>query len=185
MHRLASRSICLEKNAYSIPNVLFVTHGQEEALKVSDRVVLMNRGRIEQIGTSEEVYEHPATPFVYGLLGSVNLFRGRAHDGVMRFGNVASDVPEHSGAENAPAVASARPHEIEVGRFAPGDPGILARLARALIVGPSARLELEREDDAGIIEAKIPSDLYRSLALREGKTLLVRARKTKVFLNAA
>jgi ABC-type sulfate/molybdate transport systems ATPase subunit len=100
MHRLASRSICLEKNAYSTPNVLFVTHDQEEALKVSDRVMLMNRGRIEQIGTSEEVYEHPyehpATPFVYGFLGSVNLFHGRAHDGVMRFGNVALDVPEHS-----------------------------------------------------------------------------------------
>ena len=164
---------------------IFVTHDQEEALEVADRVVLMNRGRIEQIGTSEEVYEHPATPFVYGFLGSVNLFHGRAHDGVMRFGNVALDVPEHGDAENAPAVAYTRPHEIEVGRFAPGESGIAARLKRALIVGPSARLELEREDDAGIIEAEIPSDVYRSLALREGETLLVRPRKTKVFLNAA
>jgi sulfate transport system ATP-binding protein len=164
---------------------IFVTHDQEEALEVADRVVLMNRGRVEQIGTSEEVYEHPATPFVYGFLGSVNLFHGRAHDGVMHFGNVALDVPEHGDAENAPAVAYTRPHEIEVGRFAPGEPGISARLKRALIVGPSARLELEREDDAGIIEAEIASDLYRSLALREGETLLVRPRKTKVFLNAA
>jgi len=164
---------------------IFVTHDQEEALEVADRVVLMNRGRIEQIGTSEEVYEHPATPFVYGFLGSVNLFHGRAHDGVMRFGNVALAVPEHGDAENEPAVAYTRPHEIEIGRYAPGEPGIPARLKRALIVGPSARLELEREDDAGIIEAEIPSDLYRSLALREGETLLVRPRKTKVFLNAA
>lgn len=62
---------------------------------------------------------------------------------------------------------------------------ISSRLARALIVGPSARLELEREDDAGIIEAEIPSELYRSLAPREGETLLVRPRRTKVFLNAA
>ena len=164
---------------------IFVTHDQEEALEVADRVVLMNRGRIEQIGTSEEVYEHPATPFVYGFLGSVNLFHGRAHDGVMHFGNVALDVPEHSAAENAPAVAYTRPHEIEVGRFAPGEPGIRARLKRALVVGPSARLELERDDDASIIEADIPSDLYRRLALREGEALLVRPRKTKVFLNAA
>ena len=59
------------------------------------------------------------------------------------------------------------------------------RLARALIVDPSARMELEREDDAGIIEAEIPSDHYRSLALREGETLLMRPRKTKVSLNAA
>lgn len=62
---------------------------------------------------------------------------------------------------------------------------ISSRLNRALIVGSSARLELEREDDAGIIEAEIPSGPYRSLALREGETLLVRPRKTRVFLNAA
>jgi sulfate transport system ATP-binding protein len=164
---------------------IFVTHDQEEALEVADRVVLMNRGRVEQIGTSEEVYEHPATPFVYGFLGSVNLFHGRAHDGVMRFGNLSLDAPEHGDAEDAPAVAYTRPHEIEVARFAPGGTGIAARLRRALIVGPSARLELEREDDAGIIEADIPSDVYRSLAPREGERLLVRPRKTKVFLNAA
>ncbi len=164
---------------------IFVTHDQEEALEVADRVVLMNQGRVEQIGTPEEVYEHPATPFVYGFLGSVNLFHGRAHDGVMHFGNLALDAPEHGGAENALAVAYTRPHEIEVGRFAPGDPGILARLKRALIVGPSARLELEREDGAGMIEAEIPSELHRRLALREGDTLLVRPRRTKVFLNAA
>ena len=164
---------------------IFVTHDQEEALEVADRVVLMNRGRIEQIGTAEEVYERPATPFVYGFLGSVNLFHGRAHDGVMRFGNIAVSVPEHGGAENAAAVAYTRPHEIEVGRFAAGEPGIPARLRRALIVGPSARLELEREDDASVIEAEIASELFRSLALREGETLLVRPRRTRVFLNAA
>ena len=60
---------------------VFVTHDQEEALEVADRVVVMNEGRIEQIGTPEEVYEHPATPFVYGFLGNVNLFHGRIHQG--------------------------------------------------------------------------------------------------------
>src|ERR1700750_540378 len=54
---------------------IFVTHDQEEALEVADRVVLMNKGRVEQSGTPNEVYNHPATPFVYGFLGSVNLFR--------------------------------------------------------------------------------------------------------------
>ena len=56
---------------------IFVTHDQEEALEVADRIVLMNAGHVEQIGTAEEVYRHPATPFVYGFLGSVNLFHGR------------------------------------------------------------------------------------------------------------
>src|SRR6185295_11923309 len=56
---------------------VFVTHDQEEALEVADRVVVMNNGKIEQIGTPEEVYARPATPFVYKFLGNVNLFRGR------------------------------------------------------------------------------------------------------------
>jgi sulfate transport system ATP-binding protein len=164
---------------------IFVTHDQEEALEVADRVVLMNQGRVEQIGTPEEVYEHPASPFVYGFLGTVNLFHGRADEGLLHVGDMALDAPEHKHADNAPAVAYARPHEIEVERYSPGQSGIVVRLNRVLVVGPSARLELERTDDAGIIEAEIPSELYRSLALREGETLLVRPRRTKVFLNAA
>ena len=58
---------------------IFVTHDQEEALEVSDKVVLMNKGRVEQTGTPDAVYNHPATPFVYGFLGNVNLFHGRVH----------------------------------------------------------------------------------------------------------
>ena len=60
---------------------VFVTHDQEEALEVADRVVVMNQGRIEQVGRPEEVYDHPATPFVYSFLGDVNLFHGRVDDG--------------------------------------------------------------------------------------------------------
>ncbi len=60
---------------------VFVTHDQEEALEVADRVVVMNNGRIEQVGSPEEVYNHPATAFVYNFLGNVNLFHGRVDDG--------------------------------------------------------------------------------------------------------
>jgi len=164
---------------------IFVTHDQEEALEVADRVVLMNQGRIEQIGTPNEVYERPATPFVYGFLGAVNLFHGRADGGVLHVDGVTLDAPEHRDAENAPAVAFARPHEIEVERYSPGQPGIPVLLSRALVMGASARLELEREDKAGIIDAEIPSDLYRRLNLKEGETLLVRPKKMQVFLDPA
>src|SRR6202049_3379710 len=61
---------------------VFVTHDQEEALEVSDRVAIMKRGQIEQLGTPDEVYENPATPFVYEFIGNVNLFHGR--DGYVR-----------------------------------------------------------------------------------------------------
>ncbi len=60
---------------------VFVTHDQEEAMDVADRVVIMNEGKIEQIGTPEEVYDHPENPFVYDFLGSVNLFKGNVHKG--------------------------------------------------------------------------------------------------------
>ena len=58
---------------------VFVTHDQEEALEVADRIVVMNKGRIEQAGTPDQVYEHPANPFVLNFLGNVNLFHGRHH----------------------------------------------------------------------------------------------------------
>ena len=164
---------------------IFVTHDQEEALEVADRVVLMNQGRIEQIGTPEQVYEHPASPFVYGFLGSVNLFHGRADAGLFHAGDMALVAPEHMHADNAPAVAYARPHEIEVERHSPGQSGVVVQLNRVQLVGLSARLELERADDAGIIEAEIPGERFRRLGLREGETLLARPRRTKVFLNAA
>src|SRR5499433_3578183 len=67
---------------------VFVTHDQEEALEVADRVVLMNQSRIEQIGSPQSVYDEPASPFVYDFLGSVNLFRGRVDRGRVRIGDL-------------------------------------------------------------------------------------------------
>jgi sulfate transport system ATP-binding protein len=72
---------------------IFVTHDQEEALEVADQVVLMNKGNVEQIGAPDEVYNHPASPFVYGFLGNVNLFHGRVQDGVLASGEASFDVP--------------------------------------------------------------------------------------------
>jgi len=162
---------------------IFVTHDQEEALEVADRVVLMNKGRVEQIGTPEEVYEHPASPFVYSFLGTVNVFHGRAGGGQLDLGPVSIDSPEHAGTEDAPAVAYARPHEIEIERYSPGLPGIPVQLNRLLVVGPLARLELEREDSAQIIEVELPAEKARHLKLKQGETLLIRPQKMQVFLE--
>ncbi len=72
---------------------IFVTHDQEEALEVADQVVLMNKGRVEQLGSPDQVYNHPASPFVYGFLGNVNLFHGRMHEGVLASGDVNFQAP--------------------------------------------------------------------------------------------
>jgi sulfate/thiosulfate transport system ATP-binding protein len=162
---------------------IFVTHDQEEALEVADRVVLMNKGRVEQIGTPEEVYDRPASPFVYSFLGTVNVFHGRAGSGQVDLGPVSIDSPEHADAEDAPAVAYSRPHEIEIERFSPGLSGIPVQLNRLLMVGPTARLELEREDSAQIIEAELPAERARHLRLRQGETLLIRPNRMQVFVE--
>ena len=168
---------------------IFVTHDQEEALEVADRVVLMNKGVVEQSGSPQDVWDHPASPFVYGFLGDVNLFHGRAHEGLLHLDGVAIDTPEHAGAQNAQAFAYVRPHDLDVQRHTPGASGIVATLSRAIVVGPIARLELQPVDNKQpeghdpLIEAQIPAQQFRELGFKEGETLVVSPRKARVFLQ--
>jgi sulfate transport system ATP-binding protein len=167
---------------------IFVTHDQEEALEVADRVVLMNNGRVEQIGSPQEVWDHPASPFVYGFLGDVNLFHGRAHEGEMRIGGdsaVSLNSPEHQFVQDSKAFAYVRPHDIEVKRYSTGDAGIKAKLTRAIVVSPTARLELVRwrDSDASVIEVQIPASQYQSLGLKEGQLLLLTPKRARVFVE--
>ena len=164
---------------------IFVTHDQEEALEVSDRVVLMNKGKVEQNGAPDEVYNHPASPFVYGFLGNVNLFHGRVNEGVLNAGGASLAVPDHAQTIDAKAVGYVRPHELDIDRYAPGAPGIVARLKRAYAIGPLAQLELERDDDGSLIEAALPGERFAALQLKEGDTVLVKPRKVRVFFDQA
>jgi sulfate/thiosulfate transport system ATP-binding protein len=172
---------------------IFVTHDQEEALEVADRVVLMNSGNIEQIGSPQDVWDHPASPFVYGFLGDVNKFHGRAHEGSMRIGEGQGGLqlasPEHASAQNAKAFAYVRPHDLDVQRYAAGSTqgGIAATLVRAIVVGPVARLELapqDREAAGGndIIEAHLGAQEWQALRLKEGDAVVVSPRKARVFV---
>jgi sulfate transport system ATP-binding protein len=164
---------------------IFVTHDQEEAMEVADRVVLMNRGKVEQVGTPDDVYNHPATPFVYGFLGNVNLFHGRLHEGVLAAGDATLQVPDHTHARDASAVGYVRPHELDVVPFTPDGDGIVALLRRAHAIGPLAQLELERSDGGGLIEAVLPSERYSQLQLHAGATVRVKPKRVRVFLDEA
>src|SRR3954466_391030 len=115
---------------------IFVTHDQEEALEVADRVVLMNAGRIEQVGSPQEVWDHPASPFVYGFLGDVNMFHGRAHQGEVEVEGIRLHAPEHNAVQDSKALAYVRPHDLDISRYTPGASGIVATLTRAIVVGP-------------------------------------------------
>jgi len=162
---------------------VFVTHDQEEALEVADRVVVMNAGRIEQVGTAEEVYEQPVNPFVYHFLGSVNLFHGRVHGGRARIGAVELDAPEHAEVTDAPAVGYVRPHDIEVDRTARDPAAIAATVENIRSVGPVVRLELLRQDGGGRIEAELSRERYRELIFQKGERVFIKFRNLRVFLK--
>ncbi|MEY3121618.1 MAG: hypothetical protein RI993_443 [Pseudomonadota bacterium] len=166
---------------------IFVTHDQEEALEVSDRVVVMNHGKIEQIGTPDEVYEHPASPFVYEFLGHVNLFHGRIHRGRALIGEIEIDAPEHAEAENLAAIAYVRPHDIDVARTVNGKSALPARVIHILSIGPSVRLELSRDDlpDKDLVHVEISKERFRELQLVKGEQVFINPRRLDLFPNHA
>ncbi|WP_153126534.1 sulfate/molybdate ABC transporter ATP-binding protein [Peribacillus tepidiphilus] len=161
---------------------IFVTHDQEEALDVADRVVVMNEGRIEQVGSPEEVYDHPNSPFVYGFLGNVNLFRGRLHKGKLHQGNFQIDVPEYIEAENTTAVGYVRPHEISVERKENSSDAVSAIIKHIHVVGPIVHLELQINDTSEFLEAELTKELYRNLQLKTGEQVFVKPKQLKVFV---
>ena len=166
---------------------VFVTHDQEEALELADRIAITNKGRIEQIGTPEEVYEHPVSPFVYNFLGNVNLFHGRVQDGRLKVGDVeVGEAPSAADGGDAPppqrGVAYVRPHDVEVAREGNGDT-IAARVDHVSFAGPFVQVQLTRADTHEAIEAAITRERYRELALKSGEPVHLRFRNARVFAD--
>lgn len=162
---------------------IFVTHDQEEALEVADRVVLMDHGKVEQIGTPEEVYRHPATPFVYGFLGSVNFFHGRVEGETVRVGEDTLPHEPHDFDHGAEVVAFARPHELDVDANPISTAGIAARVHRVLAFGVTARVELDGiNGSTGLhFEVEMTRDRVLELGLKDGQTVRLVPSRLKVF----
>ncbi len=165
---------------------VFVTHDQEEALEVADRVVVMSQGRIEQIGTPEEVYAHPANPFVYEFLGNVNRLSVEVRNGEARHAGLALGDIEGVRGASGEAPVYIRPHDIEVVPSAGGPStdgeGTVRFIAAA---GPTVRLEIETPGAASPIEVELPQAAYRALALTVGSRVTLRARRGRLFAARA
>ncbi|SFQ77625.1 sulfate transport system ATP-binding protein [Halopseudomonas formosensis] len=161
---------------------VFVTHDQEEALEVSDRVVVMNKGRVEQDGSPEEVYDNPANPFVYEFLGNVNLFHARVQDGVARIGNLNLSAPEYAGQRESRALAYVRPHDIEVLGERRED-ALHAQIELVSVVGPTVRLELRTDNSENVVQAELSKHRYRELGLVQGGDAWIRPVNSRVFLE--
>jgi sulfate transport system ATP-binding protein len=164
---------------------VFVTHDQEEALEVADRVVVLNQSRIEQVGTPDVVYDHPASPFVYQFLGDVNLFHGRVHAGQAWIGELEVTLDDHHDVHDSPALIYVRPHDIAIDRQPNGEGGIAAVIREIRPLGAVVRLELERQDGGGFVEAQLSRERYRGIDLKEGERVYVSPRNSRVFVREA
>jgi sulfate transport system ATP-binding protein len=173
---------------------VFVTHDQEEALEVSDRVAVMNAGKLEQVGTPEEVYENPASAFVYNFLGHVTQFHGRLEEGRVRIGPEGQAAAGGAGggvngtpapAAGPSAVAYARPHDVRIVRQRNGDgaDAVAARVEHIGFGGPMVNVLLNRTDDGTLVEATLTREAYKELALTIGESVYVEVKNARVFLD--
>ncbi|QXP90550.1 sulfate/molybdate ABC transporter ATP-binding protein [Methylococcus capsulatus] len=157
---------------------VFVTHDQEEALEVADRVVVLNAGQIEQVGSADEVYDHPATPFVCQFIGDVNLFHGRVHGGRALIGETVIELPDIAEADTEQALFFARPHEIEIGGDGAGIVAVVRDIRRR---GNAVRVELERKDGRGAVEAELSREAFGRHAIKHGDEVVIQPSKIRVF----
>ncbi|NYZ11511.1 sulfate ABC transporter ATP-binding protein [Azospirillum sp. RWY-5-1] len=152
---------------------VFVTHDQEEALELADRVAVMGHGRIEQIGTPTEVYDRPASAFVFDFLGNANKLEGVVEDGVARLpGNLSVAV---RGRKPGRALAFIRPDDITLAH-APDGP---ARITAIHAIGPTARIDVDLDGTA--LEVALPRTGLETLALRTGDRCRVSLGQVHLF----
>ena len=161
---------------------LFVTHDQEEALEVSDKVVIMNKGRIEQEGSPEEVFHNPATEFVMNFIGHVNLFHGRLEKGKAVFGKIvidAANVPADKLGKDARLFI--RPFEMEISSLN-AEGSIKAKVERIQAAGVSVKVELKSEDGK-VFTAELTHERFRELQLVKDMEVFVSPRNTRIFVE--
>jgi sulfate transport system ATP-binding protein len=144
---------------------ILVTHDQDEALEVSDRVVVMNNGAIEQAGTPEEVFHHPANEFVMDFLGQVNLFHARSEGG------------------GQPRRWMVRPFDLEIVKDRPTATSVKARITRINAAGSTVKVELQGDDVTEPILVEIPHERYQGLDLKVSESVFVSPRESKVFFE--
>jgi sulfate transport system ATP-binding protein len=137
---------------------IFVTHDQEEALEIADRVVVMNHSRIEQVGTPQEVYDAPVNAFVCQFLGSVNSVKG-----------------------DAAGLTFVRPHDVEVLNSRNGAPSREAIVEYIHAAGAVARMDLRLKDTGELLEVEMPRSRHAELALKAGDCAFIKFRAVREY----
>ena len=161
---------------------LFVTHDQEEALEVADRVVVMNEGRIEQVGTPDEVFHQPASAFVMDFLGHVNVFHGRVEAGKAVFGSLVVDAPAGLRIQGDSASLAVRPHDLELRKDGQGRQSLRARVLRVQAAGPRVKIELLTDAEQTLF-VEMSHERFREEPAVVGEDVFVTPRDSRLFVE--
>jgi sulfate transport system ATP-binding protein len=158
---------------------VFVTHDQDEAFEVADRVVIMNKGRVEQIGSPEEIFHHPANGFVMHFLGNVNIFHSRLEHG-SGVANLDLVHPGSAPAESGATSVYVRPHELSLHRARENPNAIEGRITHIRTIGLSVRVSLASVAGPEI-QVEVPKEEFQGLGLVKGDTAFAVPKGVKVF----
>jgi len=159
---------------------VFVTHDQDEALEVADRVVVMHQGRIEQVGTPDDVFHHPATEFVMHFLGDVNAFHGRVDAGIVQFGSLELPFPEDRQQIAGDARVFIRPYDVTIDTKTNGLPAMEAKVVRVHSAGPLVRVDLLTSANQRLT-SEISQERFATMNLQPESRVYVRPRHIRVF----
>jgi sulfate transport system ATP-binding protein len=156
---------------------IFVTHDQEEALEVADRIVVMDKGRIEQTGTPQQVYDHPHTPFVHEFIGESVVVPVVVEAGDVRFDGQSIGL-DPQGVQSGAALLFARPFEMTI-LPSSGDNHLKGTVRRIHGIGPARRVEIALGNERA--ETIIEVDALRTQQLRVGQLVGVRPDQYRLF----
>jgi sulfate transport system ATP-binding protein len=154
---------------------------------VADRIVLMNKGRVEQTGTAQEVYERPATAFAFTFLGAVNRFPGRVEGPNLRIGQDAVPLADAGAANGEDVIAFARPHELDIVVDRDAKEGLAVKVNRVLLSGATARVELtgvvgsNGHAEPQHFEVELTRQQLADLGLQPGQPVRLTSSRLKVF----
>ncbi|MBS0263031.1 MAG: sulfate ABC transporter ATP-binding protein [Planctomycetes bacterium] len=159
---------------------VFVTHDQEEAFEVADQVVVMRQGGIEQAGSPQEVFDHPATPFVMDFIGNVNVFHGRVFGGQAEVGPFTLSVKGDTHSEPRTATAYVRPHELAIERTASAH-SLAGRVVQVNPAGAVQRVRVFAEEFGIELSVDLVRERAQQLSLKVGEQVHVRPWAARVF----
>jgi sulfate transport system ATP-binding protein len=163
---------------------LFVTHDQEEAFEVADQVIVMNRGRIEQMGPPQVLYEQPSTPFVTSFLGSVNVMSVHGDHAAAVVG-AGSPLVDQASSDGASIALYIRPHDLDLTHERNGGAAWAGHVTRVTPMGAYVRFDVALTDGTDV-RVEVSRERYAALEMpRIGMPVFVEAREYKVFADQA